>query len=99
MSYILASAIEQHFHGLHQTIDIVARELKYLAFTQAPPLEQSLAFYRSLLARDFPQFVMLDDERVVGWCDVAPAHGESRAHIGTFGIGLLPEARHKGLGA
>ena len=36
---------------------------------------------------------------MVGWCDVLPTHGESRVHIGILGIGVVPQARHKGLGA
>jgi putative acetyltransferase len=96
--YSIVETREQHFVSLHATLDFVARELKYLAFTQAPPLDQSIAFYRSIIARNFPHFVAVKDETVVGWCDVAPHHGESRAHIGTLGIGLLPEARGQGLG-
>lgn len=36
---------------------------------------------------------------MVGWCDVLPVHGEARAHVGVLGIGLVPEARGKSLGA
>ena len=99
MSYAIAPVNESHFLGLHRAIDSVAREEKYLAFTQAPPLEQSIAFYRSLQSSGSPHFVALNDSEVVGWVDVSPRMGESRAHIGTLGIALLPSARHKGLGA
>ena len=27
-----------------------------------------------------------------------PAHGEARVHVGTLGIGLIPRARHRGIG-
>ncbi len=98
MSFSIAPTQEAHLPELYRVIDSVAREGKYLAFTKAPPWEQSLAFYRSLLASGFPYFVALSDSRVVGWCDVASVMGESRSHIGVLGIGLLPEARHQGLG-
>ncbi|MCY1552650.1 L-amino acid N-acetyltransferase AaaT [compost metagenome] len=79
---------------------MVARERKYLALMQAPPWEQSLAFYRNVLAAGFPHFVAVDGSgKVVGWCDVSPVFGHSRAHIGLLGIALLPEARGLGLGA
>ncbi|MBI3523854.1 MAG: GNAT family N-acetyltransferase [Betaproteobacteria bacterium] len=99
MSYLIIPTAESHLSHLYDVIDTVAREGRFLAFTQLPPWEQSLAYYRSLLSADAPYFVALSDERVVGWCDVTPAMGQSRAHIGSLGIGLLPEARHQGLGA
>ena len=99
MNYTISPTDESHFPGLHRAIDVVAREEKYLAFTQAPPLEQSVAFYRSLQNSGAPHFVALDGSEVVGWVDVSPCMGETRAHIGVLGIALLPSARHKGLGA
>jgi ribosomal protein S18 acetylase RimI-like enzyme len=57
-----------------------------------------LAFYENLLKAGCPYFVALCGARVVGWCDVSSVMGESRAHIGVLGIGLLPEARHRGIG-
>ena len=52
----------------------------------------------SVAPTESPYFVALSGEKVVGWCDVAPVMGESRAHIGVLGVGLLPEARHQGVG-
>jgi RimJ/RimL family protein N-acetyltransferase len=43
--------------------------------------------------------IALQDDIVVGWCDVLPTHGEARAHAGTLGIALLPRARGRGIGA
>jgi putative acetyltransferase len=99
MTHSVVATEERHFESLHRALDIVAREKKYLALTQAPPLEKSVAFYRSVLANDFPHFVALHGEKVLGWCDVSPVFGHSRAHIGILGIALLPEARGRGLGA
>lgn len=99
LNFSIATTTESHLSQLYEVIDTVAREGRFLAFTQMPPWEQSLAFYRSLLSADAPYFVALADERVVGWCDVSPVMGQSRSHIGILGIGLLAEARHQGLGA
>ena len=98
MSHSIVPTAEIHFESLYHAFDAVARERKYLAFTEAPPWEQSVAFYRNVLANDFPHFVALQDDAVVGWCDVAPVFGHSRAHIGMLGVALLPQARHLGLG-
>ncbi len=89
---------ERHFGGVYAALDMVAREKRYLAFTQAPPIEQAFEFYRYILANDLCQMLALMDGLVVGWCDVLPARGEARAHIGTLGIGLVPPARHMGIG-
>lgn len=89
---------EAHFAQLHQVADQVARERRYLAMFQAPPAEAAFAFYRSVL--DEGQcHVAVADEQVVGWCDILPQFGESRRHVGTLGIGLLPALRDRGLGA
>ncbi|WP_137922500.1 GNAT family N-acetyltransferase [Hydrogenophaga sp. 2FB] len=87
-----------HFTPLHAVLDAVAREKRFLAMTQAPPAEETMVFFRQILEDDRPHFVALLDGAVVGWCDVLPVFGQARAHIGVLGIGLLPSARHRGLG-
>ena len=99
MQYIILPTSEQHFLSLYHALDIVAREKKFLVFLQAPPIDEALAFFRNIVTNDSCQFVALEAEQVVGWCDILPTHGEVRAHVGTLGIALLPEARGKGLGA
>jgi putative acetyltransferase len=95
----IARLREEHFAELRVVLDAVAREGRYLAFLQAPPVEEAFAFFRSILERECPHFVALVGGRVVGWCDVLPTHGESRAHVGILGVGLLPEFRGCGNGA
>jgi ribosomal protein S18 acetylase RimI-like enzyme len=97
-SFSVVPTEDAHLPSLHEVIDSVAREGRYLAFTRSPPWEQSLAFYQSLLKAGCPYFVALSGAEVVGWCDVSPVMGESRSHIGVLGVGLLPDARHKGVG-
>lgn len=88
-----------HFEGLWRALDVVAREKRYLAFTEAPPWESSRAFYEHIVANDLCQVVAVLDDEVVGWCDILPGVGQTRSHIGTLGIGLVPAARHRGIGA
>ncbi len=99
MTLSIEPVAERHFPELHAALDTVAREKRYLAFTQAPPAEQAYAFYRYILANGHCQLVALRDGQLVGWCDVLPSHGEARAHVGTLGIGLVHSARHQGIGA
>ena len=97
--HTIAPLSEPWFEGLYYAFDMIAREERYLAFVQAPLKEESFDFYRKIVAHDYPAFVALYGELVAGWCDVLPLTGGARAHIGTLGIGLVPEARHLGLGA
>ncbi len=97
MKAMIAPLEERHFTELLAVADAVARERRFLAMLQAPPPEEAFAFYRSVLAEG-QCHVALDGQRVVGWCDVLPSFGESRRHVGTLGIGLLPEFRGRGIG-
>lgn len=99
MNLVIAPASESYFEGMLHVLDTVAREKRFLAFLQAPPIEETFAFYRNIVANDLCQVIAIEDGVVVGWCDVLPTHGEARAHVGTLGIALLPHVRHRGIGA
>jgi RimJ/RimL family protein N-acetyltransferase len=89
---------EADIESFHAAIDMVARERKYLALLQAPSLEQAGAFVRRNIEKGYPQFVALQNQRVVGWCNITPATREVMAHVGDLFMGLLPEQRGQGLG-
>lgn len=89
---------EAHFASLRQVLDTVAREKRFLALTEAPPPDEAFAYYRHIIAEDLPHFVAVEGSQVLGWCDVLPAFGQACAHVGRLGIGLVPAARHRGLG-
>jgi len=89
---------EKYFEALRRVLDEVAREKRYLAFTQAPSPEHAYKFYRNILENDLIQYLALLDGEVVGWCDILPGQGEARAHVGFLGIGIVPSARHRGIG-
>lgn len=98
MTVSIVPTSASHFAGLHRVIDRVAREKRFLAFTEAPPLEEACGFFRNIVDKDLCQFVALNGDDVVGWCDVLPVVGQARAHVGTYGIGVLPDCRGRGIG-
>jgi ribosomal protein S18 acetylase RimI-like enzyme len=99
MSIIEIVPITQgHIEGFHKTLDIVARERRYLAFLEAPPLEATRAFNLDMIEQGFPQLVVLSAGEVVGWCDVTPKPRPIYAHSGVLGMGLLPQFRRQGIG-
>jgi putative acetyltransferase len=98
MNLTLEPLRELHFKGLHSVLDAVAREKRFLAFTQAPSEEEAFAFYRAIASGYGYLSVAVLDGQVIGWCDVMPAHGQARSHVCTLGMGLISSARHLGIG-
>lgn len=84
--------------GYRQALDEVARERKYLRSLEAPPLDRSLAFVGNNIARANPHVVALDEDQVVGWCDIVRPEHPWEAHTGTLGMGVLAKFRGRGIG-
>ena len=81
--------------GIQLCIDAVAQERRWLAFLQAPSLQE----VRSFIGENEPiQFVAEREGNVVGWCDVTPNRREGFRHCGTLGMGVLAPFRGRGLG-
>ncbi|HUQ83076.1 MAG TPA: GNAT family N-acetyltransferase [Gemmatimonadaceae bacterium] len=90
---------DEYVEGFHRCVGVVARERKYLALTDSPPIESTRAFVRSVLDGGGVQLVALDgDDNVVGWCDITRPPIEGFRHSGRLGMGLLPEYHGRGLG-
>jgi ribosomal protein S18 acetylase RimI-like enzyme len=89
---------EGHIESFHRTLDVVARERRYLAFLEAPPLEATRAFILDIIGQGYPQWVALSRGEVIGWCDVTPKPRPVYAHSGVLGMGLLPQFRRQGIG-
>ena len=89
----------EHIEAFHRVLDVVARERKYLAFLEAPPLEQARAFIMNNIAMNNVQLVALAGGELVGWSDVLPKDRPIHSHVGVLGVGVLPAFRGRGLGA
>jgi len=99
MSVIEIVPITQgHIEGFHKTLDIVARERRYLSFLEAPPFESTRAFILDMIEQGYPQLVALGGGEVIGWCDVTPKPRPIYARSGVLGMGLLPQFRRQGIG-
>jgi RimJ/RimL family protein N-acetyltransferase len=90
---------ESHIEGFHRALDIVARERRYLAFLEGPPLEGARAFALGHIKRGDPLFVAVSKGEVIGWCDITVKERPIYAHSGVLGMGLLPLFRGQGIGA
>jgi RimJ/RimL family protein N-acetyltransferase len=89
---------EEDIGSFHAALDVVAREHKYLALLEAPPLERASAFVRRNIEKGYPQLVAVTDREVLAWCNVPPATREVMAHVGDLFMGVLPQWRGQRLG-
>jgi RimJ/RimL family protein N-acetyltransferase len=88
----------KHALGFHVALDSVAREGRYLAMLEAPPLSRIRRFVSNNLKEGAPQFVALVDGLVVGWCDIKPHKHPTLRHGGVLGMGIVREHRGRGIG-
>jgi len=89
----------RHFEGFREVLDGVARERRYIAFLEAPPLAEVRRFLRNNLRGGAPAFVALDDGRVVGWCDIIRKPQPTTSHSGVLGMGVAASHRGRGVGS
>lgn len=90
---------EQYITGFNYCVGVVARERRYIALVDAPPLSLSASFVHMLLAGGGVQMLALNAKNdVVGWCDIVRDQREGYTHRGHLGMGLLPDYRGRGLG-
>lgn len=88
----------EHLEGFRQCVGAVAREKRWIAFTDMPPPAETKQYIDWMLANRLPFFVVLDGGEVVGWCDLSQTNRPTQSHIGILGIGLLPPYRDRGIG-
>ena len=62
----------RHVAGFRAVLDSVARERRHLALLEAPAAAQVRRFVLGNIKSGHAQFVALDGEQLVGWCDVIP---------------------------
>lgn len=89
---------EEHIDGFHRCLDSVARERRYIGLLKAPPMESIREFVRSNIRDKIPQYVAVEQDRVIGWCDISPSKGEGFTHCGRLGMGVQHGYRGKGIG-
>jgi RimJ/RimL family protein N-acetyltransferase len=98
-SPLLRRATPADLESFWRCLDVVARERRYLALVEAPPLEQTRAFLEDARARGMVQQVAVAGGELVGWCDAIRKPHPGFEHSAGLGMGLLPAWRGRGLGA
>jgi len=98
MTARIVPLLPRHVRGFHAALDGVAREGRFLAMTEAPPLAAARRFIRNGVAAGSLQFVALIDDTVVGWCDISRLPHAAQRHSGTLGMGVVAAQRGRGIG-
>ena len=88
----------QDAEGFRACLDAVARERRYLAQVEAPPIERVREFVAQSVEQDAAQYVAVVEGKIVGWCDVFAHWAYALKHVGTLGMGVLAEHRGQGVG-
>lgn len=99
MTWQIVPMQRRYIAGFREVLDGVARERRYLAFVEAPALARLRRFVLNNVRAGAPQFVALDEDRVVGWCDITPKTHETLRHSGILGMGVAASHRGIGIGA
>jgi ribosomal protein S18 acetylase RimI-like enzyme len=89
----------RHIAGFRDVLDGVARERRWLAFLEAPPADRVRRFVLNGRRNGMVQYVAVDGECVVGWCDVNPKTQPTLRHSGVLGMGVAAPHRGHGVGS
>jgi ribosomal protein S18 acetylase RimI-like enzyme len=99
MNWQVVPTGRRHIAGFREVLDGVARERRYLAFLEAPPIARMRRFVLDNLRNGVPQFVAVEDDRVLGWCDIVPKMHATLRHVGALGMGVAAPHRARGIGS
>ena len=98
MDFEIVPIKEEYVESFHKALDAVCRERKYLAMFEAYPIESTRQFILNNIKNEIPQFIVLCENEVVGWCDIIPDNKKISRHCGRLGMGVIKKYRHHGLG-
>lgn len=98
MKYKIVPITENHIDGFWAAVDSVARERKYLAFLEGPPIEMTRTFVIENIKHNYPHFIAITDHKIIGWCDITSLNRPVFAHSGQLGIGVISPYRGHGIG-
>ena len=99
MNYEIVPITEGHIDGFWSAVNSVARERKYLAFLEGPPIQTTRDFVLENIRGNWPHLIAISDAaKIMGWCDITALNRPVFAHIGSLGIGVLAPYRGHGIG-
>lgn len=76
--------------------EAVVAERIYLGRVTMPAHEFSVSFAKRMIDNDWPMYVAMDGDQLVGWADINPPDIPECRHRGVLGMGVV--ASHRGAG-
>jgi putative acetyltransferase len=98
MQHTIRQIQVQDAEDFRACLDSVARERRYLAQVEAPPIDKVHEFIAQSVEQDAAQYVAVVGGKIVGWCDVFGHWAYALKHVGTLGMGIQAEFRGQGIG-
>lgn len=95
---VIVYSAEQYATSFNKSLDQVAREQKYLAMVEAPSVEATVRFVKSMVEQNAAQYFAMIEDEVVGWCNISPYSRITMKHTGALGMGVIAAHRGKGIG-
>ncbi len=89
---------EMYVETYNKVVDEVARERKFLSTVTGFPLDGSKWFINHMIINNYAQYFLINNQKVIGWCDINPKDIPEFSHVGTLGIGIARDYRGKGYG-
>ena len=71
MNFEIVPITEDHVKDFWSAVDSVAREHKYLAFLEGPPIHTTKDFVLQNINGNWPHLVAIHNEKIIGWCDIS----------------------------
>ncbi|WP_207386012.1 GNAT family N-acetyltransferase [Legionella gresilensis] len=99
IDYQIISIQKEHINDFWLAVDSVARERKYLAFLEGPPIETTIDFVAKNINESWPHVLAIAEGKIIGWCDITSLDRPIFAHRGVLGIGILAPYRRMGIGS
>lgn len=94
----IVSLAPRRIPQFHELLRSVARERRWLALLDAPPLEDVTHFVLESLARGGIHLVAIERAELVGWCDIRRSERAGSQHVGRLGMGVASGWRGRGVG-
>lgn len=98
IDYLISDISMEYVPSFREALDIICKERKYLAFTEAPPIAIMQNFAKNIIENGHIQKIALHKNTVIGWCDILINDNPGFSHSGRLGMGIIPEFRGKKIG-
>lgn len=98
-SVSIGPPLECHLASFQELIEKLASEPLHLTAIDPPGAEILRKAVQNHIADCLPLVTAVTQDKVIGWCAIAPHHKPGFTHTGALGIGLLPNYRRVGIGS